>query len=155
LTRGARAQNSSNSVARKAPNAEERQQRSDSTNPRIARRNPERVPRPKIGFSLPEQPRPSLHCGKRSTTSTLPHPRCAENPTLRVSCVPAHSRSLLLASGAAPTVAQKQLRHSDARMTLGIYGHIIGNAHREAVEKEASILNPTVPNLVAGTQSIQ
>ncbi len=40
-------------------------------------------------------------------------------------------------------------------MTLGIYGHIIGNAHREAVEKEASILNPTVPNLVAGTQSIQ
>jgi integrase len=63
--------------------------------------------------------------------------------------------SLLLASGAAPTVAQKQLRHSDARMTLGIYGHIIGDAHREAVEKVASILNPTVPNLVAGTQSIQ
>jgi len=63
--------------------------------------------------------------------------------------------SLLLASGAAPTVAQKQLRHSDARMTLGIYGHIIGDAHREAVEKVASILNPTVPNLVVGTQSIQ
>jgi integrase len=63
--------------------------------------------------------------------------------------------SLLLASGAAPTVAQKQLRHSDARMTLGIYGHIIGDAHREAVEKVASILNPTVPNSLTVTQVIQ
>jgi integrase len=48
--------------------------------------------------------------------------------------------SLLLASGAAPPVAQAQLRHSDARITLGIYGHIIGDAHREAVDKVASIL---------------
>ncbi len=63
--------------------------------------------------------------------------------------------SLLLASGAAPTVAQKQLRHSDARMTLGIYGHIIGDAHREAVEKVASILNPTVPNSEIENQLIQ
>jgi integrase len=63
--------------------------------------------------------------------------------------------SLLLASGAAPTVAQKQLRHSDARMTLGIYGHIIGDAHRAAVEKVASILNLTVPNSLTATQLIQ
>lgn len=55
--------------------------------------------------------------------------------------------SLLLSSGAAPQVAQKQLRHSDARITLGIYGHIIGDAHREAVDKVASILFPAVPNL--------
>lgn len=69
-----------------------------------------------------------------------------------------HAHTSLLLSrevGAAPTVAQKQLRHSDARMTLGVYGHIIGDAHREAVEKVASILFPTVPNLVAETQSIQ
>ena len=69
-----------------------------------------------------------------------------------------HAHTSLLLSrevGAAPTVAQKQLRHSDARMTLGIYGHIVGDAHREAVEKMASILFPTVPNLIAGTQSIQ
>lgn len=63
--------------------------------------------------------------------------------------------SLLLSSGAAPQVAQKQLRHSDARITLGIYGHIIGDAHREAVEKVALILFPTVPNLKPATEVIQ
>ena len=41
--------------------------------------------------------------------------------------------SLLLASGAAPTVVQAQLRHADPRITLGIYGHVIGDAQREAV----------------------
>jgi integrase len=63
--------------------------------------------------------------------------------------------SLLLSSGAAPQVAQKQLRHSDARITLGIYGHIIGDSHREAVDKVASILFPTVPNLKPATEIIQ
>jgi integrase len=42
--------------------------------------------------------------------------------------------SELLESGAAPTVVQRQLRHSDARITLGIYGHVVGNAQRRAVE---------------------
>ena len=59
--------------------------------------------------------------------------------------------SLLLATGAAPQVAQKQLRHSDARITLGIYGHVIGDSQREAVEKVASILFPVVPNLKPAT----
>lgn len=63
--------------------------------------------------------------------------------------------SLLLSTGAAPQVAQKQLRHSDARITLGIYGHIIDNSHRNAVEKVASILFPTVPNLKPATEIIQ
>jgi integrase len=45
--------------------------------------------------------------------------------------------SEMLAQGAAPTVVQKQMRHSDARITLGIYGHVVGNAQREAVEKHA------------------
>lgn len=63
--------------------------------------------------------------------------------------------SLLLSTGAAPQVAQKQLRHSDARITLGIYGHVIGDSHREAVEKVASILFPTVPNLKPATEVIQ
>jgi integrase len=53
--------------------------------------------------------------------------------------------SLLLASGAAPTVAQAQLRHSDARITLGVYGHTVEGAHREAVEKVAAILDPIGP----------
>lgn len=53
--------------------------------------------------------------------------------------------SLLLSTGAAPPVTQAQLRHSDPKVTLGIYGHIIGNEHREAVERIASILDPIGP----------
>jgi integrase len=48
--------------------------------------------------------------------------------------------ALLLDSGASPKVAQRQLRHSDARTTLEIYGHVVGDAHRQAVEKVAAIL---------------
>ena len=49
--------------------------------------------------------------------------------------------SLLLESGASPKVAQRQLRHSDARTTLGIYAHLVEDSHREAVEKMAEYLN--------------
>jgi integrase len=49
--------------------------------------------------------------------------------------------ALLLDSGATPKVVQRQLRHSDARTTLEIYGHVVGDAHREAVEKVASSLD--------------
>jgi integrase len=49
--------------------------------------------------------------------------------------------ALLLDSGATPKVAQRQLRHSDARTTLEIYGHVVGDAHREAVEKVAAIVD--------------
>lgn len=45
--------------------------------------------------------------------------------------------SEMLANGTAPSVVQKQMRHSDARITLGIYGHVVGNAQREAAEKHA------------------
>lgn len=48
--------------------------------------------------------------------------------------------ALLLDSGATPKVVQRQLRHADARTTLEIYGHVVGDAHREAVEKVASNL---------------
>lgn len=50
--------------------------------------------------------------------------------------------SLLLDVGANPKVAQEQMRHSDARITLGIYGHVIGNAQREAVDKVGEMLRP-------------
>jgi integrase len=49
--------------------------------------------------------------------------------------------SLLLDSGATPKVAQRQLRHSDARTTLDIYGHVVGDADRQAVEKVATMLD--------------
>jgi integrase len=42
--------------------------------------------------------------------------------------------SALLADGATPAVVQKQLRHSDPRITLGVYAHAVGNQQREAVE---------------------
>src|SRR5213076_1912872 len=34
--------------------------------------------------------------------------------------------SSLLDDGATPAVVQKQLRHSDARITLELYGHVVG-----------------------------
>lgn len=49
--------------------------------------------------------------------------------------------SLLFDNGAPPTVVQAQLRHFDPRITLGIYGHVLGDAQREAVERVAGILD--------------
>lgn len=63
--------------------------------------------------------------------------------------------SLLLAEGASPTVAQAQLRHSDPRITLGIYGHVLGDAQRQAVEKVAAILEPNGAKLVQSSEWVQ
>jgi integrase len=46
--------------------------------------------------------------------------------------------SALLADGATPAVVQKQLRHSDPRITLGIYAHVIGDQQRSAVENRSA-----------------
>lgn len=70
------------------------------------------------------------------------------HPLLDALCIPRggfHSMrhgaaSSLLESGATPAVVQKQLRHSDARITLGIYGHVIGDAQRNAVQGRSSKL---------------
>jgi integrase len=48
--------------------------------------------------------------------------------------------SSLLADGATPAVVQRQLRHSDPRITLGIYGHVVGSQQRDAVENRAARL---------------
>jgi integrase len=48
--------------------------------------------------------------------------------------------SSLLADGATPAVVQRQLRHSDARITLGIYGHVIGDEQRSFVENRSARL---------------
>lgn len=48
--------------------------------------------------------------------------------------------SSLLDAGATPAVVQKQLRHSDARITLGIYGHVIGDAQRTVVQNRSAKL---------------
>lgn len=53
--------------------------------------------------------------------------------------------SLLVSTGANVKVTQAQLGHSDARITLGLYAHVIGDDHRAAVEKVAEILRPVAP----------
>lgn len=47
--------------------------------------------------------------------------------------------SALLADGATPAVVQKQLRHSDAKITLERYAHVIGDAQRTAVENRSAL----------------
>jgi integrase len=63
--------------------------------------------------------------------------------------------SLLLETGASPTVAQAQLRHSDPRITLGIYGHVIGDSQRNAVDRVAEILDPNGPKSLSSGEWIQ
>lgn len=48
--------------------------------------------------------------------------------------------SSLLADGATPAVVQRQLRHSDARITLGIYGHVPGDEQRVIVQNRSARL---------------
>ena len=45
--------------------------------------------------------------------------------------------SELLEQGASPSVVQRQMRHSDSRITLQKYGHVIGDAQRRAVDSLA------------------
>lgn len=63
--------------------------------------------------------------------------------------------SLLFDTGANPKVVQQQLRHADPRVTLGVYAHVLGDAHREAVEKVASVLFESVPRVKEETKYIQ
>ena len=63
--------------------------------------------------------------------------------------------SLLMDVGANPTVTKTQMRHSDARVTLGIYGHVIGDSQRDAVDKVGEILRPTAPKLRTDGEYIQ
>jgi integrase len=51
-----------------------------------------------------------------------------------------HTLASMLLQSTGVAVAQRQLRHSDASTTLGHYGHVLGNDHREAVETIESVL---------------
>jgi len=48
--------------------------------------------------------------------------------------------SALFADGATMAVVQRQLRRSDPRITLGIYGHVGGDQHRHAVQNRSTRL---------------
>jgi integrase len=45
--------------------------------------------------------------------------------------------SEMIENGAAPSVVQRQMRHSDSRITLQKYAHVIGDAQRRAVDSLA------------------
>jgi integrase len=59
--------------------------------------------------------------------------------------------SVLVSEGTSPKVAQKQLGHSDIRLTLDLYAHIIGNEQRKAVARAAESFMPT---LLTGTERV-
>ena len=46
---------------------------------------------------------------------------------------------MLLELGAAPQVAQAQMRHSDPRITLEVYSHVVGESQRKAVDRVAEL----------------
>jgi integrase len=50
--------------------------------------------------------------------------------------------SVLVSTGASPKIAQKQLGHSDPRITLDLYSHIIGDEQRMAVARAAESFMP-------------
>jgi integrase len=45
--------------------------------------------------------------------------------------------SELIENGVAPSVVQRQMRHSDSRITLQKYAHVIGDAQRRSVNSLA------------------
>lgn len=63
--------------------------------------------------------------------------------------------TLLLYSGATPQETQAQLRHSDPRMTIGVYSHVQAESRRQVVERLASVLDLNGPKEVKFDQLIQ
>ena len=52
--------------------------------------------------------------------------------------------SLLLTDGVTPVYVKEQLGHSSIQMTVDIYGHLIPNSNREAVNK-LDFMHPAAP----------
>ena len=55
----------------------------------------------------------------------------------RIAVFDRHS-NLVKTDGATPAVVQRQLRHRDPRITLGVYGHVVGDQRRDAVENRSA-----------------
>ena len=65
-----------------------------------------------------------------------------------------HSTTLM-DTGAAPQVAQAQMRHSDPRITLAVYSHVVGESQRKAVDKVAEVLDLVGPKSQVSDEWIQ
>jgi integrase len=55
-----------------------------------------------------------------------------------------HTLASMLLQTAGASVAQRQLRHKDASTTLAIYGHVLGDDHKNAMEEIQSVLSGQV-----------
>ena len=61
-------------------------------------------------------------------------PYCVCNPCVRTK-IPSQERpGTTIENGVAPSVVQRQMRHSDSRITLQKYAHVIGDAQRRAAD---------------------
>ena len=52
-------------------------------------------------------------------------------------------------------IAQQQLGHSDPRITLAIYSHVVGDSHRQAVEKLSSVLDISWPQMATNEEGTE
>ena len=48
-----------------------------------------------------------------------------------------------------------QLGHSDPRITLAIYSHVIGDSHRQAVEKRSTVLDISWPQMATNEEGTE
>jgi hypothetical protein len=105
----------------------------------------------------------------RGRPSLLPFARAFRNPARTRSAIKLRSSSAtaprtvktIRPAGVAVSSDSERLtnsipmRHSDARITLGVYSHIIGDSQRDAVDKVGEILRPTAPKLRSCGEYIQ
>ena len=63
--------------------------------------------------------------------------------------------SLLVEQGISMRIAQQQLGHSDPRITLAIYSHVVGDSHRQAVEKLSSVLDISWPQMATNEEGTE
>ena len=61
--------------------------------------------------------------------------------------------ALTLVVGGMKITAHDQMRHSDA--TLGVYGHVLGDSQRDAVDKVGEILRPSASKSETSGEYIQ
>jgi hypothetical protein len=133
------------SVVRKNPSREERSQRNCPSHPRGPRRRAEglsgAVEAESVGLSIRDPERATAILQQRRGISPVADSRRARDSPRWCSRISPFAHGAAARHGATPKVVQGQLRHSDARTTLEIYGHVVGDAQREAVEKVAALLH--------------
>src|SRR5258708_11510186 len=136
-------------LARENPVAQNQRQQEAYSNDVTCGGSVTRIPgRAQTRVALRERARSSI-CAEQNRADNCVHSaRCSRNTAQgrRIGLHAfRHTLSSILLDVAAPTVAQRQLRHSSASTTLGVYGHVIGDSHRDAMERAQSVISGTAP----------